>query len=102
MGTRVQLGELFREILGSSNVYFQPPPTVKLRYPCIVYERTIDDIKYADNGVYANKRRYTATIIDSNPDTMIPEKLQSTLSMASPKTFFTIDNLNHYVYSIFY
>lgn len=31
------------------NVYFQPPESVKLLYPCIVYKRSAGDTRFADN-----------------------------------------------------
>ena len=40
MKTRYELHEFLCEILGSRNVYFQPPESVKMKYPAIVYERT--------------------------------------------------------------
>ncbi len=37
-------------LLGSDNVYFQPPPTVKMQYPCIVYKRDYLNTEFADNN----------------------------------------------------
>ena len=31
-------------LLGSSNVYFQPPTSIKMNYPCIIYK--LDDVEY--------------------------------------------------------
>jgi len=33
MGTRLELQNLLENILGSRNVYFQPPENLKLNYP---------------------------------------------------------------------
>ena len=37
MSKRVDLGNKLKEILGSNNVYFQPPDNLKMVYPCIRY-----------------------------------------------------------------
>ena len=37
MKTRLELDEELVKILGSKNVYFQPPESLKLNYPAIVY-----------------------------------------------------------------
>lgn len=35
--SRIDFQHLLEEILGSPHVYFQPPATVKLEYPAIIY-----------------------------------------------------------------
>ena len=51
MGTRLELHEQLCKILDTRYAYFQPPETVKMKYPAIVYE--LDDIRneFADDGV---------------------------------------------------
>lgn len=98
---RLELSQIFRFILGSKNVYFQPPPTVQMNYPCIKYERSNIRTHYADNIPYKNKKRYTVTIIDKNPDSVIPDKVGQ-LPTASYERFYTADGLNHDVYTIYY
>lgn len=101
MGTRLDLHDLFRDILGSSNVYFQPPETIKMNYPCIVYERSSNDTRFADDRPYKTVRKYTATLIDKNPDTKLPDKFEE-LTLCRLNRVFTASNLNHYVYDIYY
>lgn len=101
MGTRLQLQTLLEALLGSRNVYFQPPSTVKMKYPCIVYSLSDIDTKFADNIPYSNKRRYQSTAIDPNPDSVIPDKL-ALLPMCVFDRSYTADNLNHYVFNIYF
>lgn len=101
MGTRLDLHEIFCSILGSRNVYFQPPETIKINYPCIVYECASNDTRFADNRPYKSIRRYTATIIDKNPDSQLPDKLGG-LSLCRLNRVYTADNLNHYVFDIYF
>lgn len=99
MGLRLDLQKLLEEI--TTNVYFQPPTNVQLEYPCIIYKRDFADTQFADNLPYAHKRRYMITVIDQNPDSEIPGKV-ATLPMSLFNRFYTVDNLNHDVFSIYF
>lgn len=103
MGLRQNLREILRNCLGKhkNNLYFQPPESIRMNFPCIVYERAYEDAKYADNIPYARKQRYTVTVIDRDPDSEIPEKVAS-LPMTRFERGFTADNLYHTVYNIYY
>jgi hypothetical protein len=99
---RVQLQTLLEEILGSRNVYFQPPETVKMNYPCIVYSRGyIERTLYADDIPYQHKVRYDVLVIDKNPDSEILDKIAS-LPMCIFQRSYTKDNLNHDLYNLYY
>lgn len=102
MAPRLNLQAILESILGSRNVYFQPPPTQLIKYPCIVYKRDNRDIKHADNRPYIDKKRYMVTVIDPNPDSLIPDNLVNTLPMCAFDRFYTADNLNHDVHQLFF
>ena len=53
MPSRLNLQTTLETILGSRNVYFQPPESVKLKYPAIVYSRNDIMNQFADDGVYS-------------------------------------------------
>jgi len=101
MGSRLELQEILEELLGSENVYFQPPETIKLVYPCIIYGRNNIDVRYADDNPYKLHQQYKITIIDKNPDSEIPMRM-SLLPMSRFERHYTVDNLNHDVYNIYY
>jgi hypothetical protein len=86
---------------GKLNVYFQPPETVKLVYPCIIYSRSSGDTKFANNKPYINTKRYQLIVIDKNPDSIIPEVV-TMLPMCKFERHYTKDNLNHDVFNIYY
>lgn len=98
---RYALQEKLEEILGTSNVYFQPPSNVKMKYPCIVYQLDHWWTKYATNATYARKKRYQVTWIGSNPDDDTPDKI-GLLPMSSFSRFYKADNLNHHVYQVYW
>ena len=98
---RIELGELFRTILGNSHVYFQPPETVKMEYPCIVYSLSDILTRHADNKPYSAKRQYQVTLITRDPDTSYPDVLAD-LPLTAFDRYYSSDNLNHYVYTMYY
>lgn len=65
---REKLQSLLETLLGTANVYFQPPPDLIMQYPCIVYERDNASRKAADNIAYNWQQRYQVTYMDYNPD----------------------------------
>lgn len=101
MSSRLSLHEELKTLLGSAYVYFQPPESIKMIYPCIVYGLDDIDIKHANNKTYLNKKRYSIIVIDKNPDSIIPDKFLL-LPMCSFDRFYTADNLNHWVFSLYF
>lgn len=82
-------------------VYFQPPPTVRMEYPCIVYSLSNYDIRYADNQNYNSTALYMVTIIDRNPDTDLLHMFAG-FPLCSFDRHYTADNLHHYTFRIYY
>jgi len=99
MGRRLDLQTLLKTFV--PNVYFQPPPTVEMTYPCIVYRRDSDYTVYADDLPYHRRKRYLVTVIDRDPDSPIPDQIAD-LPLCSFDRFFTADNLNHDVFNLFF
>jgi len=101
MGNRVLLQEILENLLGSGNVYFQPPSNVDLEYPCIIYERSNSETIFADNKPYMYQLAYKITVIDQDPDSEILDKVAS-LPMCVFDRHYIAGNLNHDVYIIYY
>lgn len=101
MASRVELQSLLEKLLGSRNVYFQPPESIKMNYPAIVYALDNIDNKYADDGVYLSPREYQITLIDKNPDSEFIGKV-AMIPACRFVRHFKSDNLNHYVYTIYF
>jgi hypothetical protein len=100
---REDLHEILVDILGSNHVYFQPPETLKMDYPAIVYELNNIGSIHADNRVYYNTVSYMVTYIAYDPEPMseINRKLLQ-LPLCSFNRSYTADNLNHFVYTIYF
>ena len=101
MGRRLDLHNLLIETLGSANVYFQPPPSNQIAYPCIVYSYVGNNTVFADDAPYSITKEYQVTVIDRNPDSVIPDNIAKLKQCSLSRTYVT-DNLNHYVFSLFY
>ena len=101
MAPRLDLQAIFTVNLESDNVYFQPPPSVRMDYPCIVYHRDYELTNYADYIPYKRRKRYLVTVIDRDPDSGIPDKVAS-LPLCVYDRFYTADNLNHDVFKLFF
>jgi len=101
MARRLELQALLESLLGSTNVYFQPPNNVQMQYPSIVYQRDEYDIKHADDKVYSRRTRYQVTSIDRDPDSGVPDMLAD-LPLCSFERFFISENLNHNVFNLFF
>lgn len=101
MGERLELQELLEELLGSRNVYYCPPESVKMSYPAIVYSK--DDIRKwdANDSKYGQKKKYTITVIDRRPDNEVIDALLN-LEYSSYNRYYTSDNLNHDVITLYY
>ena len=102
MGRRTDLHIELKELLGSKNVYFQPPENVKLSYPCYVYRREPSDILRADNKLYRRVHKYGLTYITRNPDDPLIDATESHFKMCRFRRFYAADDLNHYSYDLFY
>lgn len=100
---RLSLHQELVDLLGSNNVYFQPPESIKMKYPCFVYERDGMNAKLADDEKYTTSIRYQLIYISKNPDTN--DFIQDVLKRFKYIRYdrhMTTENLNHEYFSIYY
>lgn len=98
MATRIDLHKELVSILGSSNVYYNPPETLKLNYPCIVYSLSGVRKDEADDGSYKVNKCYSITLVHKDPDNNIFDKLLA-MPMCKFDRPFISDNFYHYVFT---
>lgn len=101
MKRRVELHNVLVKILGSNNVYFQPPANVRMKYPAIVYTRNDMDNQHADNIPYIQKMGYQIVYISKDPDDPVVQKIAD-LPYCRYDRHYNSDNLNHDVLSIYF
>ena len=101
MRNRLTLQSMLEEILGSKNVYFQPPTNAMMRYPAILYKLSDIDNTHANDGVYASQKSYEIIVVDKDPDSAIPDRVNQ-IQSANFVRPYVADNLNHWVFQITY
>ena len=101
MSRRIELQYILESILGSEHVYFQPPESIRMQYPAIIYELSDIYTSRADNKAYRKVRKYTVTVIEKHPDSIIIDKLLE-LPMCEFNRHFETDNLNHNVFNLYF
>lgn len=103
MNSRLDLHSKLVELLGSDHVYFQPPEDIRMKYPCIVYQRTDLDSHDADDMRYANLFRYEIQYITKEPDTNdFIIKFVNAFKYCSYNRHFVTDSLNHENFDLYY
>lgn len=101
MADRLDLQAIFEEILGSRNVYFQPPSSVKMNYPAIRFSFKQLDTLHANNKAYKRLPCYEAILIDKNPDSEFVAKIMQ-LPYCQLDRSYTADNLNHFAFTLYF
>lgn len=101
MASRLELQSMLEKLLGSRNVYFQPPSSIRMNYPAIVYSRKDIDNVYANNDTYLQTKAYNVIVIDKNPDSEIVEKV-SILPKCRFDNHYVADNLNHDAFTLYF
>lgn len=99
MGRRLDLHDIFLEIV--PKVYFQPPSTLQMEYPCVVYQRDAANTKFADNAPYSYVQRYQVTLIDRNPDSEFLSAIKDLPKCIYDRGFATA-GLNHDVFVLYF
>lgn len=101
MDRRLILHQKLLDLLGTTDVYFQPPESIKMGYPCIIYTISGDDPLFANGVPYVNKTQYTVMLIDKNPESVFHSKLLQ-LPLCRMNRKYVVNNLHHYVYTIYF
>lgn len=88
-------------VLGSTNVYFNPPSSINLSYPCIIYRLSNIRTRHANNKPYSLVDIYSITVIDKNPESTFPKAIANMEGCRFDRSFVA-DNLHHTVFTLHY
>lgn len=102
MASRLDLQTELETILGSSEVHFQPPASVKLTYPCIVYSRSSINKQNANDQLYKSMNEYEVTVIDPDPESIFADEILAYFPMCRFNRQYISDNLNHSVLTLYF
>ena len=99
--TRLEIQDLLESIDSSLHVYFQPPPTKRIQYPAIIYKLDNIDQVPADDITYVKHKSYMVTLVHSDPDNDIIDKLIDKIPNIRFDRTYISDNLYHYIYILY-
>ena len=102
MANRLNLQAELSVLPNVKKAYFQPPASVKMVYPCVRYVLSGLNAIKANDKMYHGTKRYSVTVIDTDPDSEIYLEIMSRFPMCSFDRFYTADNLNHWVLTLYY
>lgn len=102
MASRLELHEELVELLGSRNVYYQPPESKKIEYDCIVYRRRDVWIRHADDYKYLYTNCYELTVIYRDPDLELTDEILKHFKYCNFERSFDSDNLHHDILTLYY
>lgn len=101
--SRIELHSWLEELLGSDHVYFQPPESQQLEYPCIVYNLASQYPIHADDKMFLKKDKYVIKLIcfaldyDGDLRANLEAGLQKPLTQV-----YARDELYHCIYELYY
>ena len=98
-----KLRDVYREVTGrdpEEYVWYQPPKSVHLKYPCILYKLSDMPPTHADNRPYLIDHEYELTVIDRDPISALREAI-ARLFVCRFVRAFESDGLHHYVFHIY-
>lgn len=98
---RLELDAILRSLDPSLHIYFQPPVSIKMQYPAIVYKILKENRIYADNKKYKRNIGYDVTFVHFNPDDDIFDKITN-LDYCSFNRRFVNENLYHDSFTLYY
>ena len=101
MASRLELQKKLEELLGTKNVYYQPPETIKMAYPAIRYSKSRIETRKAEDSIYLKNTRYEVIVIDPRPDNPVIDKLLE-LPHCSYDRHYKSGNLNHDALTLYY
>jgi hypothetical protein len=102
MDRQPQLHDILVELIGEDgHVYFQPPASLAMEYPCIRYERSTARSSFAGNKPYRYTEKYTLTVIAQDPNSDIRLKVAA-LEMCIHNRWFAVAQLNHDVFELYF
>lgn len=98
---RMKIQEMLKKHLGIKNLYFDPPRSIQMKFPCVVYDMENPVIQYADDRPYQFSYRWNITIIDrdgTKGEYYLRKMLE--LPYCSFDRKFVTDNLYHFIFTL--
>ena len=102
MGSRLQLQNELEELLGSTNVYYQPPSNSSIKYPCIIFELSNTNVRPADNKKYIKTNRYHVKHIYKSLSNELKDSILDHFMLISHDNRMKVDGLYNDDFTLYY
>lgn len=100
MGSRLELHDELLKFIPT--VYFQPPSTVVMKYPCIVYGKSPKSREFGNDSIYLSTQQYQVTVIERDPDSTIADSIEKYFQNCVISQNYTTNNLHHTTLNLYY
>lgn len=84
------------------HVYFEPPETIRMEYPCIRIKRSTMKSTYASNRTYKIDDRYQLVYITREPDSEVVHDILWEFENIRHDNSAVADNLHHDYYTLYF
>lgn len=101
MRSRLDMQEYLQQLLGSKNVYFQPPEGMRISYPAFIYNPSKRGDRFANNSRYLKRRSYFVQYVSPTYDERFVESILDQ-DYCSFDRYFAKDDLHHFNFTMFY
>ena len=88
----------------TSNVYYNPPSSVSMNFPCFRFNENNTYSIRADNKAYLNTRRWLITYITTDEEEVetVIDKMLGYFQMCNNESVYKADNLVHIVFNLYF
>lgn len=94
-------GVFLKNITGLTNIYFQPPQNILIKYPCIIYSIVGYESLFAGNKKYKTDIKYSVKFITRERKADIINKILN-ITKCSYDREYIFDGLYHCIFTILY
>lgn len=98
---KLPIQDYLENLANTQNVYFEPPESFKMIYPCIRFSLDGFDNTLANDDIFIQKRVYEIVVIDRHVKSDIVDRLSSTLGFRFIRKY-TAENLHHTIFRLSY
>lgn len=97
----MKLQKLLERLLNSRDVYSKPPSSNKLGYPCIIFQKDGENVKFADDSRFVYYNRYSLIVVSREATPKVCDDIAN-LPLCSFLKRYVADNLYHNVYQLYW
>lgn len=102
MDDRLKLQLILESIDPKAKVYYQPPSSLSIVYPCMIYKDAPSHINRASDGLYRYVRCYELSYISKSPNMEISKEILSRFNYSKMNSSYVSDGLIHSIFTIYY